>query len=499
MSEPAAASKRPTGVAITAALTPFMGGPVAFALFTIALGSGGGGDGGLFGRLANAWAEGGVFMYVVLLVGGLVAMTSAALMFFGVQRGSPAVLACAPLGALVTAVGAVGFFNGISGAADAVVHASPADRATIMAAATAESLTTSAFGMAGTAGLLASLALGCLFGVVAQTGLARKLLVFSGATFLSLSFVSTTALMRLSELMGLFKAVANVSPLDRPTILVMGSDELARFRLPMLGFIVLVLVVLVAGALAMKESPRTAVLLVLLGAGGLVGLGVQAGLTSLSEGKAAGLLPVDPSLALIELDGFAASPTWWCLSGAEVRDCVEGRVMGDEQLADELAAHVRNKAEYGAAELVSIPVGVAPKASAAALWKFIDAAVRAKANGITLTGQKDTGSLKVVAELAALAPLMQVKERSVPVGFATEGTPCEGGCELGTVVGDTVKGEQLVFDDVRIIDERAPLRDVVHVKADRTVTPERLARLAIATANEGRTLVLVLPAAAAAE
>lgn len=496
MSEPALPEKRPTGVAITAALTPFMGGPVAFALFTVALGSGGGDDGGLFGRLAQAWAEGGVFMYVVMLVGGLVAMTSAALMFFGVQRGSPAVLACAPLAALLTAVGAVGFFTSVSGSAEAVAFAHPADRATIMAGATAESLTTSAFGMAGTAGLLMSLALGCLFGVVAQTGLARKLLVFAGATFLSLSFVSTTALMRLSELMGLFKAVAHVSPLDRATILVMGSDELSRFRLPMLGFIVLVFVVVAGGALAMKESPRTVVLLVLLGAGGLVGLGVQAGLVSLSEGKAAAALPSAASPALIELDGYAASRPRWCLAGAEVRDCEEDRAMDDERLSDELAAHVRNKAEYGADELISIPVGVAPNASAAALWKFIGVAVQAKATGITLTGQKDKGPLKVAAELAALAPLMQVKERSVPVGFTTEGTPCERGCELGTVVGDTVKGERIVFDDVRIIDELAQLREVVHVKADLTLTPERLARLAIATANEGRTLVLVLPVAA---
>ena len=495
MSEPAFAPKRPTGAAITAALTPFMGGPVAFALFTVALGAGGS-ENGLFGRLAEAWAEGGVFMFVVVLVGGLVAMASAALMFFGVQRGSPAVLACAPLGALVTAVGAVGFFNGISGAAAAVVHASPADRATIMAGATGEAITTSAFGMAGTAGLLASLALGCLFGVVAQTGLARKLLVFTGATFLSLSLVSTTALMRISELMGLFKAVAHVSPLDRPTILVMGSEELGRFRLPMLGFIALVFVVVIAGALAMKESPRTAVLLVLLGAGGLAGLGVQAGLMSLSEGKTAALLPAAASPALIELDGYTASPPSWCLAGAEVRDCEEDRVMDDERLSDELSAHVRNKAEYSADELVSIPVGIAPKASAAALWKFIDVAVQAKASGLVLIGQKERGPLKVVPELAAIAPLMQVKERSVPVGFATEGTPCDRGCEPGTIEGDTVKGEQVVFDDVRIIDELAPRPDVVHVKADRTLTPERLARLAIATANMGRTLVLVLPVAA---
>ena len=493
MSEPALPQKRPTGAAITAALSPFMGGPVAFALFTFALG--GDREAGLFVRLAQAWAEGGPFMYLVLLVGGGVAMTSAALMFFGVQRGSPVVLAAAPLGALITGVGALGFFNGVSSAADAVVHAHPADRATIMAGATGESLTTSAFGMAGTAGLLASLALGCLFGVVAQTGLARKLLVFAGATFLSLALVSATALMRLSNLMGLLKALAHVSPLDRPTIFMMGNEELGQFRLPMLGFLALVLVVLVAGALALKESPRTAVLLVLLGAGGLVGLGLQAGLTSLSEGKAARVLPSAAAPSLIELDGFSASPPSWCLAGSEVRDCEEDRVMDDERLSDELAAHVRNRREVDGDQLVSIPVGVVPKATAAALWKFIGAAASAKANGIQLTGQKDRGPLKVVSELAAIAPLMQLKERSVPVGFATEGAPCDRGCERGTIVGDTVKGATVVFDGVRIIDKRIELRDEVRVKVDSTMTPDHLARLAIASANEGRTLVIV-PAAA---
>lgn len=492
MSEPALPEKRPTGAAVTAALTPFMGGPVAFALFTFALRSGGHEE-GLFGQLAEAWAEGGFFMYVVLLVGGGVAMTSAALMFFGVQRGSPAVLAAAPLGALITAVGAVGFFNGISSAAQAVAHVNPADRATIMAAGTGEALTTSAFGLAGTAGLLASLSLGCLFGVAAQNGLARKLLVFTGAAFLSLSLVSATALLRLSNLMGLFKALAHVNPLDRPTILVMGSEELGQYRLPMLSFLALVLAVLVAGAMALKESPRTAVLLVLLGAGGLVGLGAQAGASSLAAAKTASLFPADAAPMLIELDGYSSSSPQWCLAGLSVRACEEDQAMDEERLVDELSAHVRNKREYSGEETVSIPLGITAKSTPESLWMFVGAAVTATADGVLLTGQKNRGPLKVVSELAAIAPLMQSNERSVPVGFAIAATPCEKGCELGKVDGDALIVDGKRWQAEKLIGERSELRDDVRVKVDMTMGPERLVTLALAAASNGRRLVIELP------
>lgn len=286
MTDPAPTEKRPTGVAITAALTPFMGGPVAFALFAFVIARGR--DGPVRQPRAG------------LGRGRLVHVRGAAdrwcrrdgerrLRLFGVQRGSGVLLANAPLGALITVVGALGFMTGMSGAAAAVVHASAADRATIMAAATAEALTTSAFGMAGTAGLLASLALGCLFGVVVQTGVARKLLAFSGGTFLVLAMLSTVALLRLSDLMGLFKAVAQVNPVDRGRILEMGSDELSRFNIPFLALLVLLAAIVAGGAVALKEAPRLAVLLPLLGFGGLVGLGAHAGARAFANQKTATL------------------------------------------------------------------------------------------------------------------------------------------------------------------------------------------------------------------
>lgn len=486
--------KRPTGVAVTAALTPFMGGPVAFALFAFAIGARG--EDGLFGNLAQAWAEGGWFMYAVLLTGGVVAMVSAALMFFGVQRGSAAVLVNAPLGALITAVGALGFMNGMSGAAAAVVHASPADRATIMAAATAESLTTSAFGMAGTAGLLASLALGCLFGVVVQTGVARKLLALAGGTFLVLAMLSVTSLLRLSDLMGLFKAVAHVNPIDRGHILEMGSDELSRFNIPFLGLLVLLAVIVAAGAAALKEAPRLAVLLPLLGFGGLVGLGAHAGARAFANQKTATLGAISPSYGLIDFKGYAGREPQWCLKGGEVRDCEEDRVVEPAALLDETASQVRSRREYSYDEKapVELALGIGPKATAEALWQFIDAAKRAGATGLALTGEHEGAPLKVAGEIAGLAPLLQVRFSAVPIGVLPDDAPCEQHCETGTVKGATLIVDGKTFEEMPMVDE-SDLRDQVHVRVEPTLSPEQLVTLARAAAGNGRKLVVLLPSA----
>lgn len=493
MTDPSPTEKRPTGAAITAALTPFMGGPVAFALFAFSVG--GGGDMGLFGNLAQAWAEGGWFMYAVVLTGGVVAMVSAALMFFGVQRGSAAVLANAPLGALITAVGALGFMNGMSGAAAAVVHASPADRATIMAAATAESLTTSAFGMAGAAGLLASLALGCLFGVVVQTGVARKLLAFSGGTFLVLAMLSVTSLLRLSDLMSLFKAVAHVSPLDRGRILEMGSDELSRFNLPFLGLLGLLVVIIAGGAVSLKEAPRLAVLMPLLGFGGLVGLGAHAGARAFANQKTAALGAISPSYGLIDFKGYAGRDPQWCLKGAEIRDCEEDRVVDTDALLDETASQVRSRRDYAYDEKapVELAVGIGPKASAEALWQFIAAANQAHATGVVLTGEHERAPLRVAGEIGGLAPLLQVRWSAVPVGFLPADAPCEQHCEAGTVKGDSLMVDGKAFEAMPMVDEQ-DLRDEVHVRVEPTLRPEQLVKLASDAAGNGRKLVILLPA-----
>lgn len=498
----APAERRPTGAAVTAALTPFMGGPVAFAIFAFALADRHE-EGGLFEGLARAWQEGGWPMYLVVLVGGLVAAGCAACMFFGVQRGSLAILASAPLSALITAVGAFGFWNGMRNAIEAVAHVNPADKATIMAAATSEALTSSAFGISGTAGLLASLSLGCLFGVVAQTGVARKVLVFSGAAFFTLALISLSAVLRLGAVMGLFRALAYVAPVDRLTILIAGSEELQVYRLPFLGLLGLFAVVLAVGAVTLKESPRGAVLLPLLGLGGLVGLGLHAGAQTGIERSTAALVTRPAGAGLVDLPGyFDFEGATRCLGADRIGDCTEGDALTDEALADELGAWVRrakDEAEYsfhGGGPLL-LPIGVKADSSAQSLWRFIDASIGAGAFGISLVGEQEGAQPKVASELAVFVTLFRSKYRSVPVGLFLAG---QEQCGHGQKACDpaTAKGEELVVGGATwkagpLKGEASARPDFVLVQADRTMTPQVLVKLALAASSQGRRLVLVLP------
>lgn len=492
----AAAQPRPTGAAVTAGLTAFMGGPVAIALFAVALRSG---EGGLVQRLASAWQEGGWPMYLVLLVGSVVATACGVCMFLGVQRGSLALLACGPLSALITAAGAFGFFTGMRSALAAIAHVSPADRATILAAGTAEALTCSAFGAAGTAGLIASLALGCLFGVAAQTGAARKLLGFAGGTFLVLGLVSGASVMRLGNIMGLFKAIAFAAPGDRLTILVAGSEEIDAQRLPMLGLLALLGLVLVAGAAMLKDQPRAAVLVPLLGLGGLVGLGLQS-LAQSSIDRAATVpagLKVETS-TLLELPGVPRfEGATRCLGATTVGDCIEGDDLTAEALRDELAASLRRQADD--AELFGrergdpdVQVAVRADASAASLWRFLDAAVAEGAGGVELMGRQTSAPSKVVRELAAIEQAFRSDWRAVSVGLVREARRCKAACEFAAVEGEALRVGHETWSAGPVADARPPEGEVL-VRGDRGLSPQALAKLALAAASHGRRLVLVLP------
>jgi hypothetical protein len=496
MNDPTA--RRPTGAAVTAALTAFMGFPVAFAIFVAAVTSRHD-EGGLFEKLARAWQEGGWAMYAVLLVSGLAAVGCAAFAFFGVQRGSIAILACAPVSALITAVGAIGFFSGMRNALEAVAHVHPADKATILAAGTSEALTASAFGMAGTAGLVGSLALGCLFGVVAQTGVARRLLAFSGGAFLALALVSLTAVLRLGVVMGIFRALAFVSPADRLTILVGGSDELAAYRVPMLGALALLALVVIAGAVALKEQPRAAVLLPLLGFGGLVGLGTQAIVRASLDRTVAEMaaLRVD-TRPLIELAGFYRfDGATRCLGAKTVGDCLEGDDLTPEALKDELEAVLRREAAdaelFGREQRApDVPVAVRADASAASLWRFIDTLVAAGGEGLELMGQQASKGYQVVGELAAMEQVFRSDWRGVPLGVGPEARRCKPTCTFATAQGEAlvVDGQTWTAGPVKGETVRG---DEVYLRADRALTPQTLAKLALAAASHDRKLVLVLP------
>ena len=84
-----------------------------FLLFTLGLRVQDDYGGGPFSAVSEAWAEGGSGMYLIVAAGGLFSLVAAVLMFFGVHRGSAAVLANAPLASALVAVGSFGYWNGI--------------------------------------------------------------------------------------------------------------------------------------------------------------------------------------------------------------------------------------------------------------------------------------------------------------------------------------------------------------------------------------------------
>lgn len=473
-----APEKRPIAAAVTAALTPLLGLPLALALMIATQRR----DDGGFRGLAEAWLEGGSGMYLVLFASTGIGFVCCALVFFGVSRGSGALVAAAPLSTGITATGAFMFVMSMQGSADAVVHAAPADRATIMAGAFGEALNTAAFGFACTAALLASLALGCVFGVVAQRGLGRRVVGLTGVIFALLAAASLASLSRINSLLGLFRALASVSPADRSMLLAAASEE-SDSNTGLVVVLALLLVVVASAAVALKEVPRVALLVPVLGLGGLAGHGAYA--FSLTRARSLAEAVGGGRLGLVEL---AARPARdlprRCLDATGVVGCDDRAPQSAETLHDELTAFLAYRKDLGDDEAMS--VGLFPKASAEGFWRFADEALAAGASALELVGEKESAELPAKGEFAVVAPLVRRSITGVEVGLV--GESCDGRCDTAAV-----KNGELVVGDVvwKPGPSRASTSDV-WLAADRTWAPEQLAAFALAAAANERRLVLVL-------
>lgn len=496
MVDPAAAKHRPTSAALVAALMPFLGVPVSLALFLIALEREP--EFSRFAVLAHAWNEGGWWMYLVLLTSGAVAVVSAALTFFGALRGSVAVLGSASLSALIVGSGAFGYLAGVRGSANAVTYANPADRATIMAAASSEALNCSAFGFACATGLLACLAAGSLVAAFAQAGLTRRLLFAAGAMFCVLGALDGVMLLRLVEVKGALRAVAQADPGNRLAIL--SASELDPYRLWLLSAIAALAAVLALGASALEASPRAALLLLVFGSSGLGSIGIQIGAYSLANQELEGFSNSLRRDSLVALDGFPSLGATWCLKGDEVidwKDGVAGRAVPHDEVAEQVAERVNLANELHEAvgdarsRPFAVPICVMPGASAASLWRVLEAAMRAGAE-VELVGEGVSPPSKVLGELRGLAKMMESIERQVPVGLARYSSRCSAGCQLVTAQGERLKVGQEFWDAAPLIGAPGALKEEVLLKADQTIGPEQLMRLAAASAVHVRRLVVLL-------
>ncbi len=504
MTDPAPAH-RPTAAAIVAAMTPFFGLPLGVLVFALTRPSD---DEGLVSALSQAWAEGGWPMYLVLASTALVSSVSAGLLFFGVQQGSSAVLAIAPLASLASAAGVAGAVIGMRTVTEVLGLVSPADRAALLAAGTGETLNASAFGFACAAGVLVASAAGVLLGSMAQRAEARRLLFVASVTFFLLGLVMGTALLRLSKARQLLRVVVNLRPIDRLPLMVAGSDEISAYHLSFLGLVGVLLVVLAVGAVVLKSSPRIAVLLPVLGLGGLLGPGLAATANALVVRQ-----PTSPSTVtqgvLVELPGNAATGrSVFCLGKNTVSKCSSSpteslRITGDTDLALTSALEgwvvnandqlMKERALGLTLEPRRQPLGLAVEvvADAATWWAFVSAAFRAEVVELELIGEAHAGSVNVMPELAALSEVLAVTRRSVPLRLSLEplGSPAEVSGESLLVDGQTWTAAALTSPG----DEPTA---TVSIRADPSMRPQTVVQLALAAAAHQRALVLIMPVGA---
>lgn len=124
--------------------------------------------GGADDVVSQAFAMGGWAMYAVLGVGLLVSLASAVFVLFAARQNALFALPMPVFAALPAALGAAGAGWGLNGAILAVQHASPADRATILAASVGEATWSSTLGACVAAGLSLSTAAALVFAALTQ-------------------------------------------------------------------------------------------------------------------------------------------------------------------------------------------------------------------------------------------------------------------------------------------------------------------------------------------
>ncbi|MFZ5442551.1 MAG: hypothetical protein ACOZQL_21250 [Myxococcota bacterium] len=439
-------------------------GPLSFALLLVLTRAA---DGEGFATLAETVAEGGLFSYVVLATSGLAGLLSAGLMGLSVRRPSlSSALALSPF--LLTSVAAFfGTSNGMGAARAAVIHASPLDRATILAGSISELLSLSSQALAILTAACLALAVAALVALGAPQRGAR-LVTALGASVLAASLGA--ALLRVLEVRSAFRAIAHAAPVDRLALVLATARELEPLSRLAAGLFLASLVVAVAGGVVAARSSRlvglsTAAALVVFGVGarGLLVLGEQA----LRSDPA-------PQTPLQTVEGLATSTEALTLPGALDDGALEAR--------------------WG---MTWVAVSLTPSLTRAQLEPLLREA-HGRGFSLELVGRaKQPHTAGLAPLLASVAAIVADVQLAVPVRLLFTDEVCEG-----CVGRATLDGEALVVtratDTVRwneVLRVDAPRAPPPTLDFTWTGTPAELALAAQLAASNGHLLaVRVTPA-----
>lgn len=411
--------KTPAGaiwLAILAGALVLGTGPAALA-FLLLLGADGE-EGGASG-LAQLVMEGGAASYAVLFAGALASLIAAVLAGLSVRRpGLPASVALMPfLLPVLAALG--GVMVGMRGVLDAVTHVAPADKATILAAATGEltSLCVQSLAFAAAGALAVAVAALVSLGPPGRGG---RLVTVLGAGTLGLSLGSTAA--QDMSMRGGFMALAHVSPVDRLTLLAGVIEDWQRLNRVSNALFLLSLAVTVVGAAVLVARGQRAAGLGVAAALLVAAVGFR-GFNAMSERQLAGVSATPPRPALMTVGGL--SP----LSDSTVA------LEDDEPARIDNLVLLRARLNEPDQAWVGLELGLTLEPQT--VLRALQAAHFVKAD-VELIGQGPKKNFDAPPLFAAAVAAMSEVQRSAPVRVLYASEPCEK-CEVATLTAAGLK------------------------------------------------------------
>lgn len=444
--------------------------PVGFMLFAITEHS-----------VADAWNEGGSWMYVISLA-TLVSSFVNAVGVFLVARGAPAVLGVGLFTSIgVGFLGALGFRAGMSDSFAAVAFASPLDRSLIMYGATGEASMCLVLAGMFVSALFLFTGVGSLIASAGTRSLRRPLASFAlGAVALGIwQFFSGRVVASEADA---YRAVAHADPYDFAVLLFSFLDDAQQARAQATGALVVVVLCVLLAAALLKRSPRALAAVV----GGLLvsaaGLGAQRVLAKPGSDELALLSQANVERPLRELDGSPLDRRdRFVFLGAELRD-ESGEVI--PRLDEEALARLSSDDQ--------VIVRLERDASAERLFETLARLSALKVRSVVLAGSQ---RLEVPPGVKVPPPFDQqlVAVRGVRVLLADERGCATGKCEFGTLADDGlhVGGEvwPLVNRSSASSYGQPEAEDAVHVVVG-ALTLEQLLSLAHTGVAKGRPIAL---------
>ncbi|MFO0598091.1 MAG: hypothetical protein U0228_22505 [Myxococcaceae bacterium] len=434
-------------------------------------------------QVSEAFAMGGWPMYAVLGGGLFVSLVAAVFLVFAARSNALFAVPLPLFIAMPAALGAAGTSQGMRGSLEAVVHAAPADRATILAGSLGEALWCTTLGACVSLGVGLAAAAGLLFAGLAQRRHAAPThargLFAASALAAAMGVLAWFGASSAEYTSGIWTAIAHVQGELGDLTTAAADATRAQSAAAIATLVVLVLMGVATALLGAPAPARVAFAVSLLLGIGLLGVSVRA----------------KPSKAVTEALQAGASSRPLYVFAAPRAGVTEGIPLGaaPNDSVEELIKQARELHEAAGDYLPEqVAFELTPEVSAVALRAALEGAAKKGVREVTLlTSAPDAPATALPAPFDALARGAHGVE--VQLLFRDGDCPCDELTlsDTGVRLGD----EQWKFEPYAVGKWADRYARPVTLRLDDALTVDALLKSAIAAMNHERPLGVVLEGA----